>query len=141
MAAEFLFSFPTLTVAFSNLAVVGTGAGDPTIIQANESFDMSVDVVFAPAGTPLDVFLSAPLTIETSFQVEGFGNTTTEANLSGTLLPTASGTYTYKPTFTGNPTGAGLLPGVYSVAVAVTLKFGALPLALGFVSETFFQVY
>jgi hypothetical protein len=130
----------------SNLAVGGTGAGsanpdNTSIIKASETFSMSVQVDFAPAGNVfLDLLLGVPLTVETSFQVEGFG-TSTEANLAGIPANTTSGNYTYTPTFTGTATGAGLSPGVYQVAVVVTIKWGATPIAFGFVSDKFFQIY
>ena len=149
MAAEFIFPFPPINVALSNLNIVGSGSGSTApdqsnIIKASESFDLSVQVDFKPAGNVfLDLLLSVPLTIETSFQIEGFG-TSTEANLSGVPVPTTgfpAAVYMYTPKFTGTAAGAGLVPGVYNAAVVVTIKWGVTPIAFGFVSDVVFQVY
>jgi hypothetical protein len=130
----------------SDLKIAGAGAGSdpssdqPNIIKATESFNLSVKVEFDPASSPFVQFLMGlGLTVEAAFHIEGYG-TSSEVNLGPATVTTTSSNFVYTPTFTGSASGV-LTPGVYQAAVVVTIKGGGIPLAFGFVSEIFFQVY
>jgi hypothetical protein len=146
MPAEILFPFPPTNVKLSDLRIAGAGAGSdpgtdqPNIIKSTETFNLSVKVEFDPATSPFVQFLMGlGLTVEVGFQIEGFG-TSSEVNLGPATITTTAGNFIYTPTFTGSAAGV-LTPGVYEAAAVVTIKGGGIPLAFGFVSEIFFQVY
>ncbi len=143
MPSEVLIPLGPLNVNLTNLQVVGAGPSPVTIIKSNEDFKLSLQVEFTPSPAPFtDFLMGVGLSVEASFEIEGFGPLP-EIAVDATPVKTTVGTYVYTPTFKGaqGPAASGLTPGAYEAAAVMTIKGGGIPLAIGYIGEIMFQVY
>jgi hypothetical protein len=129
-------------IALSNLQAKGQGQAPGQIIKSSEAFDLSIDVEFQPNPSPfVDFLMSVGLTLEVTFVIEGYG-TATEKSLGPVSIKTTDSVYKYTPTLNAaSPATEGVTPGYYKLAALLTIKGGAIPLAVGSIGEVVFQVY